>query len=634
VVGVYASLFGNNVQFTIDVGWGEVNDNGTSTPLAKGDLGESHWYFNSFNYSTAVATIENSSSFIANSVTLPATSPETNSNLVLTDAQQLALGFGDPTAKDGSVGSVGFNASTSWSFGPGAPSQSSEYYFIGVAEHEISEVMGRISALDLPTTNPNDYSLMDLLRYSSPGNVQTSASGNPSYFSINRGGTDLADFNNFSENNGDLGDWAATVKDDAFLDKSSSGVINALSPTDILLMDALGWDVSSITIDQWNGGSGLWSDTSEWDLGGPPGRSDLAALDAAGSYTVASNQNVTVNSLLVAAGVNLNITGGTFTVTDANPDSDASTNDGNLALLPSFNDPHVALTIGGTFVNSGAITLNVPARSPILVDAAILPAEQIGGPTETATINISGDVTLEGLGNLDLTDSPFNSIAGNAPGAALDDINNDISGAGTIGNSNMSLTVGARATIDADDPVALVINATQTANSGLMEATGSGGLFISDAVDNLGTIKADGGNVTVGGVLSGAGQVQIFGGDMATLKSSASNEVIFGAGGNSSLVLQNAQSFAGTVAGLAQSDNVDLENFLFSGNPTISKITGTGAAGTDTDVTIKDETLSVVLKLANATAGEFAVNASAYSLSTDGGANAGTLFHLASPHTG
>jgi hypothetical protein len=87
------------------------------------------------------------------------------------------------------------------------------------------------------------------------------------------------------------------------------------------------------------------------------------------------------------------------------------------------------------------------------------------------------------------------------------------------------------------------------------------------------------------------------------------------------------------VAGLAQGESIDLANFLFAGNPTISKVTGTAAAGTETDVTIKDGTQTAILKLVNAIAGEFATSASAYSLTADGNtSNQGTLFQLAAPH--
>lgn len=51
------------------------------------------------------------------------------------------------------------------------------------------------------------------------------------------------------------------------------------------------------------------------------------------------------------------------------------------------------------------------------------------------------------------------------------------------------------------------------------------------------------GNVTIKGVLSGAGHIEIFGSNTVTLGSSATNGVTFEAGGNGELILNVAQGF-------------------------------------------------------------------------------------------
>ena len=76
------------------------------------------------------------------------------------EAKALGLVPAHQTAVDGYVG---FDPSIDWSFSSGAPSSPSDLDLIGVAEHEITEVMGRIS--DVGTGN---YSVMDLFRYSAP----------------------------------------------------------------------------------------------------------------------------------------------------------------------------------------------------------------------------------------------------------------------------------------------------------------------------------------------------------------------------------------------------------------------------------------------------------------------------------
>src|SRR5262249_6637074 len=99
------------------------------------------------------------------------------------------------------------------------------------------------------------------------------------------------------------------------------------------------------------------------------------------------------------------------------------------------------------------------------------------------------------------------------------------------------------------------------------------------------------------------------------------------------LVLGKAQNFAGTLAGFASGDSIDLTGFLFGKGPTLS-VSGSGAAGTDTLVKIVDGGLTATLSLLNQYASQFAVHPAAYMLASDqpGYASAGTLFSLARAH--
>jgi hypothetical protein len=121
---------------------------------------------------------------------------------------------------------------------------------------------------------------------------------------------------------------------------------------------------------------------------------------------------------------------------------------------------------------------------------------------------------------------------------------------------------------------------------------------------------------------------------------SSGQTVDFGTGGDGwtfpeRLILGQAQTFAGTVAGMATQsstvfDAIDLANFQFANKPSITGVTGTGAAGTTTNVTVTDGALTATLHLLNQYANEFAVNANAYSLTSDhpGSSSAGTLFSV------
>src|SRR5262249_34606267 len=124
---------------------------------------------------------------------------------------------------------------------------SNQFYFVGVVEHEITEILGRDSWLGGGTTT---YGVADLFRYSAP-NVRD-LTGTPtgfrsSYFSINNGNTSLDNWN--TDLNGDLGDWAASAGADAFLAFTPAGQIGPITPADVTLMNVLGWDtVTSNTV--------------------------------------------------------------------------------------------------------------------------------------------------------------------------------------------------------------------------------------------------------------------------------------------------------------------------------------------------------------------------------------------------
>jgi hypothetical protein len=107
-------------------------------------------------------------------------------------------------------------------------------------------------------------------------------------------------------------------------------------------------------------------------------------------------------------------------------------------------------------------------------------------------------------------------------------------------------------------------------NGGLMEATGSGGLIIGDAIWNIGTLSANGGNLTVFGNVSGGGKAQIYGTSHLEFKGAASGGVTFENGLHDTgvLILDNGSSFKATVAGFdsdgINSDTIDVENIKFN----------------------------------------------------------------------
>ena len=108
--------------------------------------------------------------------------------------------------------------------------------------------------------------------------------------------------------------------------------------------------------DNWTGGAGdgNWSTPGNWDKGVPTSTM-TADLDAAGTYTVSSSGTVTIAGLISTSTATLDITGGTFTVTNF---------EGQGPLILS----------GGTF-NIGSSTANC-----CVADAIWRDAERAWGP--------------------------------------------------------------------------------------------------------------------------------------------------------------------------------------------------------------------------------------------------------------
>jgi VCBS repeat-containing protein len=112
-----------------------------------------------------------------------------------------------------------------------------------VLAHEISEgLMGRfMKGGSVPTGGTtNDYSLMDLFQFTSGGTrAMLETSGN-NLFSFS-GTTGDANLNRVLDNKGDIADPASSADPrDSFAD-GQTGVINAISQTDLRILDVLGW---------------------------------------------------------------------------------------------------------------------------------------------------------------------------------------------------------------------------------------------------------------------------------------------------------------------------------------------------------------------------------------------------------
>ena len=177
---------------------------------------------------------------LASQAYLPTNDPTPTGGLyVIPNAQAKAWGtIGPSTASDGTFT---INTAQSYSFDPDNRAVPGKYDFVGVAEHEITHVLGRSNGLgDL-----NGYLLFfpyDLYRYNSSGG-KTMIWGYNDYFSMNGGVTNLQTYDSTS----DSSDWWMNAVGDAFIAYTPPDTQNGFSQADFDVMYVLGYSENLAT---------------------------------------------------------------------------------------------------------------------------------------------------------------------------------------------------------------------------------------------------------------------------------------------------------------------------------------------------------------------------------------------------
>ncbi|MCK1602652.1 VCBS domain-containing protein [Bradyrhizobium sp. 166] len=289
------------------------------------------------------------------------------------------------------------------------------------------------------------------------------------------------------------------------------------------------------------------------------------------------------------------------TANDSNGNAVISAGEGQSITLHGVDAS--SLTASDFIFDQTPVTEN--AGHMVIADGAILPLSGIIDNTGTIELNSSGSetdleliehgITLQGHGQVILSDSSENVITGTVSDVTLTNVDNTISGAGHLGDGMMVLV--NEGTIIATGTNALDIDtgANAVTNTGTIEATGTGGLEVHSDLVNTGVLWANGGNVTIDGNVSGNGTAQISGSATLEFGAASSAHVTLDAQATGTIVLHDSFDFSGVVSGVNGDDHLDLLDVAFGAGTTASYVANQAGAGGTLSVTDGVHTANITL---------------------------------------
>ncbi len=256
-ISIYESLFSDSITVAILFRYSTTLPNGS--PIPSGSIARSSYVYYAIPWSTYINALRGdakSSNDNLASASLPGTALSANIRPSSANGRAVRLNTPPGLSASGTLGGsfdgiVTLNSAAPFQFT--RPISASNYDAQRLTQHEIDEVLGLGSRLNI---GGSDLRPQDLFSWSSPS-IRNLTSSGVRYFSINRGITNIVNFNQNST--GDFGDWLSTgcpqphpYVQNAFACAGQFSDIAATLPEGVDL-DVIGYDLVSSPATDVNG---------------------------------------------------------------------------------------------------------------------------------------------------------------------------------------------------------------------------------------------------------------------------------------------------------------------------------------------------------------------------------------------